>query len=218
MKFHFIAEYRNEFPVVKMCQVLEVSTSGFYNWVKAPVSARELETLQLKKEIKRLFFEEHHEMAGSPIIHQDLLEIPQWHSLSKNRVARLMRDMGLRSRQKRKFTTTTDSKHNEPIAPNILDRNFTQETPDTVWVTDITYVMVGQKWHYLTVFIDLYSRLIVGWDFSKSLDRTSVIAAFGKAWWKRKPHKGLLVLNPRYLTDQSTQSDRPIFNFHFTCI
>ena len=88
---------------------------------------------------------------------------------------------------------TTDSNHNEPIAPNLLNRNFTAKAPNKVWVSDITYLKVGRKWHYLTVFMDLYSRIIVGWNLSHSLDRHSTIHAFTKALMRRRPGKGLLV-------------------------
>ncbi len=193
MKFQFIAGYRSKFTVVKMCQVLEVSRSGFYSWEKSPISKRALETERLKHRIKELFFEDHQEMAGSPLILADLREEAEWGSVSKNRVAKLMKEMELKSRQKRKFTKTTNSNHNEPVAPNLLNRHFSPEAPNEVWVTDITYIQVAQKWFYLTVFIDLYSRLIVGWDFSDSMERTSVMAAFSKAWWNRQPLSGLLV-------------------------
>ena len=86
-----------------------------------------------------------------------------------------MKEMGLRCRTIKKFVVTTDSKHNEPVAPNLLDRQFTVSTPNTVWVSDITYLKVDRKWHYLTVFIDLFSRMVVGWDLSVSLERYSVL-------------------------------------------
>lgn len=91
----------------------------------------------------------------------------------------------------KKFVATTDSKHNEPVAPNLLDRNFTVSLADQVWVTDITYLKVGSKWHYLTVFIDLFSRMVLGWDLSSSLERYSAIRALNKSILKRRPAKGL---------------------------
>ncbi len=193
MKYQFISEHRSEFSVVMMCRVLVVTTSGYYRWVKAPLSLRARETEHLKSRIKELFYEDHKEMAGSPIITRDLREELRWCRVSENRVAKLMKDMGLKCRSKRKFVTTTNSNHNEPIAPNILQREFNPPAPDMVWVTDITYIKVADKWCYLTVFIDLYSRLIVGWDLSNSMERTSIMKTFSKAWWKRKPPVGLIV-------------------------
>ena len=180
-----------------MCQVLAVSTSSFYAWKRAPASRRVCETLRLKERIEELFFDDHQQMAGSPMIYADLREEDEWKGVGKNRVARLMRELGLRSRQKRKFTTTTNSNHKEPVAPNLLNRNFNPTAPNMVWVTDITYIRVGQKWHYLTVFIDLYSRLVVGWDFSKSMERSSIMRAFSDGWFKRKPAEGLTVHSDR---------------------
>jgi len=108
-----------------------------------------------------------------------------------------MKEMGLRCGTVRKFVVTTDSKHNEPVAPNLLDRQFTVPTPDTVYVSDITYLKVGRKWHYLTVFIDLFSRMVVGWDLSESLERFSAIRALNKAILRRRPGQGLLVHSAR---------------------
>jgi putative transposase len=108
-----------------------------------------------------------------------------------------MRALGLRCNYAKKFVPTTDSAHTEPVAPNLLDRNFTAPAPNMAWVTDITYIRVGRKWHYLTVFIDLYSRMVVGWDLSDSLERHSVIYAFKKAVARRKPPSGLLIHSDR---------------------
>ena len=196
MRYQFIKDNRSSFPVVKMCQTLSVCPSGFYRWLKAPDSPRKIENVQIRKRIKDLY-DEHRGMAGSPMITADIRAESKFSLVSKNRVARHMRDMGLRCKATKKFVVTTDSKHNHPVAPNILNRNFTVSRPNTVWVSDITYLKVGRKWHYLTVFIDLYSRIIVGWDLSDSLDRHSVMYAFKKGLWRRRPAKGLLVHSDR---------------------
>jgi putative transposase len=108
-----------------------------------------------------------------------------------------MREMGLECRTVKKFVATTNSKHNEPVAPNLLDRQFTVSSPNQVWVTDITYLKVGGKWHYLRVFIDLFSPVVVGWDPSSSLERFSAIRAFNKAILRRRPGQGLMVHSDR---------------------
>ncbi len=146
----------------------------------------------MKHRIRELY-DEHREKVGSPLIWSDLREEPEWSSVVVNRVAKLMREMGLRCKSTRKFVVTTDSKHKEPVAENLLGRQFAVAEPNVVWVTDITYVRVAQRWCYLTVFIDLFSRMVVGWDLSESLERASVMAAFGKAWWKRRPLEGIMV-------------------------
>ena len=196
MKFKFIVKNRSSFPVKKMCQVLKVSQSGYYRWQKAPISSRRIENDRLRARIKELFAK-HKGMAGSPIITADLREYPEFSRVSRNRVARHMRDMGLKCLTVKKFVVTTDSKHNEPVAPNLLDRQFTVPTPDTAWVSDITYLKVGRKWYYLTVFIDLFSRIIVGWDLSASLERYSAIHALNKAILRRRPGRGLMVHSDR---------------------
>jgi putative transposase len=98
-----------------------------------------------------------------------------------------MRSLDLRRRATRKFVVSTDSRRKEPVASNHLSREFVVCAPNTVWVTDITYLKVGRKWHYLSVFIDLFSRIVVGWDLSGSLERPSAIRAFHKAIVRRRP-------------------------------
>ncbi len=180
MKHHFIKDHRFEFTMKKMCQVLSVSMSGFYHWINRIPSIRASENERLKDRILELF-SEHKGMAGSPMITADLHDDPEFCDVGENRVARLMKEMGLKCKTLKKFVVTTDSKHNEPVAPNLLNREFDVKKPNSVWVSDITYLKVGQHWQYLTVFIDLFSRSIVGWDLSRSLERHSVIRALKKA-------------------------------------
>lgn len=196
MRYRFIQQHRSSFPVMKMCQVLKVSQSGYYRWRTNPFSVRKVKNERLRRRIQELYAE-HKGMAGSPMITADLRAEPEFSKVSKNRVARHMQEMGLKCRATRKFVVTTDSRHSEPVAPNILDRQFSPESPNSAWVSDITYVKVGSKWNYLTVFIDLYSRLVVGWDLSASLERHSMIHAFEKALWRRRPPSGLLVHSDR---------------------
>ncbi len=196
MKFKFIENNRSSFPVKKMCHVLKVSQSGYYRWRKAPLSSLRIENEKLKARIKELFTE-HNGMVGSPMITADLNEDPEFSKVSRNRVARHMKEMGLKCRTVKKFVVTTDSKHKEPVSPNLLDRQFTVPTPDTVWVSDITYLRVGMKWHYLTVFIDLFSRIVVGWDLSESLERYSAMRALNKAILRRRPSQGLMIHSDR---------------------
>lgn len=137
MRFQFIEKHRSSFPVKKMCHVLDVSPSGYYRWRKGPLSPRRLENERLKIGIKELF-EKHNRMVGSPIITADLHDAPEFSRVSRPRVARLMREMGLKCHAVRKFVVTTDLKHNEPVAPNLLDRQFTVSAPNQVWVTHKT--------------------------------------------------------------------------------
>jgi len=196
MKYKFIENYRSSFPVKKMCHVLDISPSGYYRWRTVPLSNLKIRNEILKKRISELFFR-HKGMVGSPIITADLREDPEFSDVSRNRVARLMREMGLKCKTVKKFVVTTDSRHNEPVAPNLLARQFAVSTPDTVYVSDITYLKVGRKWHYLAVFIDLFSRLVVGWDLSDSLERFSTLKALNKAILRRRPGQGLMVHSDR---------------------
>jgi len=161
MKYRFIKKSRSSFPVKKMCHALQVASSGFYRWEKAPISKRKQENIRITERVKEIF-NAHKGMAGSPLITADLRDECEFSKVSRPRVARIMREMGLRCKTTRKFVVTTDSKHNKPVAPNLLARNFTVSAPNVVWVSDITYLKVGTRWHYLTVFIDLFSRAVVG--------------------------------------------------------
>lgn len=192
MKFQFMKANRSIFPVKKMCRTLEVSRSGFYSWFSRPKSKRSIENKILKSRIRELYFE-HRQMAGSPMITADLQAEERFGKVSRTRVARKMKAMGLQCKTVRKFVVTTDSSHKEPAAPNLLNRQFSVSRPNAVWATDITYIKVGRKWFYLTVFIDLFSRIVVGWDLSDSLERSSVIRAFNKALVRRRPAKGLMI-------------------------
>ena len=122
-------------------------------------------------------------------------------TVGKNTVARHMKDMGLRCRTAKKFVATTDSKHHEPIAPNLFNRDCSVSSPNPAWVSDIPDVKVGHLWDALTVWIDLFSRIVVGGDLSKSLERHSRIRAFQKALFRRQAGEGLLVHSDRGVQD-----------------
>lgn len=196
MRYHFIRENHNSFPVVKMCHVLSCTPSGYYRWLKAPKSRRSQSNERLKQRIKGLY-KEHRGMAGSPMITADLRSEPEFSKVGKNRVARLMREEGLRCKTVKKFVPTTDSRHTEPVAENLLNREFNVSSPNRVWVGDITYLKIGRKWYYLSVFIDLFSRIVVGWDLSDSLERFSTMRALNKAIMRRRPDRGLLIHSDR---------------------
>ena len=196
MKFRYVRESRPQYSVKKMCQCLHISRSGYYAWRGRGPSRRTAETAQLRQRIIQLY-KEHNGFVGSPMLAADLRSDAAFAQISRQRVARHMQHLGLRCRFTRKFVVTTDSNHAEPPAENLLARKFSPTAPDIAWVTDITYFKVGQQWNYLTVFIDLYSRIVVGWDISDSLERHSAIRALRKAARKRRPPSGLLVHSDR---------------------
>ena len=196
MKYTFMEQFRTEFPIVKMSKVLGVSANGFYCWLKRPISIQKLKKLDLQNSIKSQF-KKHEGMAGSPTIAKDLNDISEWKSISRTRVAREMNTLGLKSKTRKKWTVTTDSKHKEPVAENLLNREFSRENPNEAWVSDLTYLRVKSHWVYLVVFIDLFNSKVVGWDLSTSLETKSTLHAFRKAIWNRKPSEGLLVHSDR---------------------
>jgi putative transposase len=190
VKYQFIAAHRQEFEIRVMCRVLAVSRSGYYAWRKRPLSPRKMADQELAQQIKDIH-QQSRQTYGSPRIQAELAE--NGINCSHKRVARLMRDEALWAKQKRKFkVTTTDSVHNYPVAPNLLNQDFTASRPNEKWVVDITYIPTAEGWLYLAVVLDLYSRRIVGWAMSDSLERHLVIAALHMALKMRQPPSGLL--------------------------
>ncbi len=189
MKFRFIHEHVQEFSVRVMCRVLAVSRSGYYAWCSRPESTRSREDRRLLAKI-RAFHHRSRGSYGSSRIHADLREDGE--SCGRHRVARLMRDDGLAGKKARRFKTTTDSENSDPVAPNLLAQDFFVATPDTVWAGDITYLRTREGWLYLAVLLDLYSRFVVGWSLSSSLDRSLPLEALENAVRRRRPGRGLL--------------------------
>ena len=137
-----------------------------------------------------------------------LREVESFSNASRNRLAILTKEMGLRCKASKKYIATTDLKHHGPVAPNILDRQFSVATPDTVYVSDITHLKVGRKWHCLAVLIDLFSRMVVGWNLTDSLERFSAIKTLNKSIIRRSPSNGLIVHNDGGIQHASKDSKR----------
>jgi putative transposase len=174
----FIAQHQQEYPVTTMCQVLEVSVSGYYAWKQRAASAR-----------MRQVHEATHQVYGSRRIRAELAE--QGSSCGRKRVVRLMRQHGLEARRRHR-TVTTDSQHSDPVAPNLLDRDFSAVAPNTKWVTDITGVWTAEGWLFVAVVLDLFSRLVVGWAMAAHRDAQLVEQALQMALLRRHPAAGLL--------------------------
>ncbi len=197
MKFRFISEHVETFTVGRMCKLLNVSRSGFYAWKKRPESRRSRENRVLENRI-RLSHANSHGIYGAPRIHQDLND--DGVRCEKNRVARIMRNAGIRSRTRKKFKATTNSRHNLPVAQNLLDRDFNAKAPDTAWVGDITYIWTDEGWLYLAVLLDLYNREVLDWSAASRMTRQLAIDALEMALGKRQPEQGLL-----HHTDRGSQ-------------
>ena len=192
-KFACIAAHRFEFPVVLMCRVLAVSPSGFYASRQRPPSARAVRDGQLALAV-RAAHQRCRGRYGAPRIQYELFL--QGERVSTKRVARLMKQAGLRGRRPKRFVATTDSAHGDPIAPNTLARQFpVASIPacNRVWTGDITYVATREGWLYLAVVLDLASRRVIGWAVRDTLEREIVVAALTMAITHRQPAPGVLV-------------------------
>ena len=189
MKFQFIHEYRHLFPIVRMCQVLEVSENGYYNWRTRGKSRRKREDEQLTERIEDAY-QKNRGKYGSPRIHAALKA--QGIHCGRKRVARLMCENNLYAKRKRRKVRTTNSHHRFPIASNLLKRDFTADAPNKKWVADITFIETQEGWLYLAGVLDIYSRKIVGWAMDKYHDATLVETALQMALLARHPAAGLI--------------------------
>jgi transposase InsO family protein len=175
VKYAFIREHEREFRVSAMCRALEVGASGYYGRRDRKPSARAAENERLMGKVEAAHAESRG-IYGSPKVYRQLRR--EGERVNHKRVERLMRENGLRAKRAEKSKRTTDSRHDLPVAENVPARQFSPERPDEVWASDITYVWTAEGWLYLVVFLDLYSRLVVGWAVSESLEAGFVEAAF----------------------------------------
>jgi transposase InsO family protein len=189
MKYQFIDTYRSEFAVERMCRALKVSKSGYYAWGIRPQSKRARENEKLDHHIKTIY-RKNKGTYGSPRITKALNR--QNIACSENRVARRMRINDIKAKTKKRFKVTTNSKHNHPVAKNLLDQNFKAQRPNQVWASDITYIWTREGWMYLAVIVDLFGRHIVGWAMDNHLGQELVVNALKQAIWRRRPPKGVI--------------------------
>lgn len=185
-----MADHAHIFPITKMSQVFQVSRSGYYSWLARSPSKRSLETGRLRIAIRRVW-EASEKRYGSPRIYWQL-KSEGWMA-SRQRIARLMRKMGIASQIRKKWVKTTQSNHRWPVAANLLGRNFSPKGLCQVWVSDITYISTSQGWLYLTTVMDLGDRQILGWSLSEGMSASQTsIAAFQQAVVRRTPGQGMV--------------------------
>ena len=190
MKIAFIQDQLGEYPVERCCEVLGVSRSGYYAWRQRPPSPREERRQQLVGRIQAVY-RENRQVYGSPRVCRALAS--QGVAGSENTVAKLMHRQGIRAKSKKKFVPrTTDSRHDRPVAENLLERQFAAARPDRKWAVDITYIPTDQGWLYLAGVIDLCSRRIVGWSMADHMRTELVSDALKMAIARRGPGPGLL--------------------------
>lgn len=189
MRYQWIQKHRRHYPVALMCNVLQVSPSGYYDWRVREPSLPQQQRAKIAQAAARSHFESHR-IYGYRKVWQDLDE--QQVACCPETVRRVLQELGLFSRTKRKFVVTTDSQHAQPVAENLLDRDFTAARPNQKWLTDITYVPTREGWLYLAAVLDVFSRRIVGWSMSERIDTELVTSALQMATTQRSPQPGLL--------------------------
>ena len=191
MKFALVEAKKAEHSVARMCRALDVSRAGFYAWRKRPESAHTIEDRRLRV-LVRESHERSHKRYGSPRVHFELAK--HGVHVSKKRVVRLMQAEKLVARKRRRYKCTTMSDHDQPVAANILDRQFEAQAPNQRWVGDTTELYIGPNRSklYLAAIIDLYARFVVGWALSAVNDRHLCIKALDMALGRRCPGAGLL--------------------------
>ena len=194
-------QHRSTHGVQKMCLVIGASRSGYYRWKKQPQSKRQKDNEKILMEIR-----ESHKNSrrayGSPRITEDLQA--KGTKCSENRVARLMKIHGIVGKATKKYKVTTNSKHTLPVAENLLKQNFEAAKPNTVWISDITYVPTLEGWLYLVVILDLFSRQVVGWAMSDRLTSGFVVKALYQAIGRRHPASGCIFHSDRGIQYAST--------------
>jgi transposase InsO family protein len=189
MRFEFIVAEKANYPIRLMCRVLQVSRGGFYAWLKRPAAAHSFKDQRLAVEIAAIY-QQHRGRYGSPRVHMELRD--RGYRTGRKRVARLMREQSLRARHRRRYRTTTDSRHGLPVSRNVLARHFIAAAPNRAWVTDITYIWTLEGWLYLAVMLDLFSRRVVGFALSERIDLQLARNALIMAIEQRQPPPRLL--------------------------
>lgn len=177
-----------------MCQVFKVSRSAYYDWLKRPESNRKKDDNKILIEIKRVH-KESYETYGIRRVKAQLEK--DGIKCGKNRVARLMRENGIYSRLRRKYKATTNSKHNYPVAPNLLNQDFTAKNPNEKWVGDLTYIPTDEGWLYMAGVEDLFQRKVVGWAFGSRITKELAITALEQGVGREQPQAGLIFHSDR---------------------
>ena len=205
MKYAWIEAYRDQFSVTRMCRQLGVSRTGYCQWRTRAPSERSMANAALDARVAAMHAGSQRSY-GRPRIVRGLRA--QGLQVSHERVRNSLKRQNLRPVYKRPYRVTTDSAHNKPIAPNVLDRRFDGWRVNEAWVADITYIATGEGWLYLAVIMDLASRRIVGWSMSERIKADLVCQALKSAYWRRKPSAGLIMHSDRgsqYASDTHRQ-------------
>ena len=215
MRFAFIEEHREVWPIKIQCVVLEVSRSGFYAWRVREPSATQMRQKSLTETIREIHIQSDRNY-GAPRVYRELLK--QGHAVNQKTVEKYMRDADIRSKTHRKFrVSTTDSNHSHPIAPNIVNRNFAPSAKNETWTADITYIPTDEGWLYLAVVEDLFTRKIVGWSMSGSMESRLVVDALEMAVQRELPGEGLVAHSDRGVQYASDHYQQLLAKHDITC-
>ena len=214
MKYEFIRNHCKEYKIVRLCEVLEVSTSGYYDWLDKPESARSVKNRQLVEKIKH-YHQRSRELYGSPKIYRDLVD--EGEKCSVNRVARLMKVANIKSKMARKFVVTTNSKNTLQPAPDLVQRRFKVDEPDKTWVSDTTFIATREGWLYLAVIIDLFSRQVIGWAMSTKNNTPLVQDALTMAIWRRGKVNNVIVHSDQGSTYASSDYQKQLLDNQLRC-
>lgn len=214
MKYRFISDHREIFRVGRMCNILDVSRSGYYAWLRRPESLRKKENRKLAIKIKVIHGQKR-KTYGSPRIHKELNE--NGVKCSRNRVARIMKQEGVRAIAPRKYKATTDSKHSLPVAPNFLKQDFDIKEPNKVWLADITYISTIEGWLYLAAIMDLGCRRIKGWSMSNRLTKELALDALKMAICNNPKSSGVIHHSDRGSQYASTDYQKLLKNNGLIC-
>lgn len=196
-----------------MCEALQVSRSGYYAFVKRPLSNRATRKKVLLETVKKIF-EDNHKIYGAPRITKAL---PPNQKACVGTVAKLMRENNLRSKTVKKYKATTNSNHSLPVAENILNRDFKATKRNEKWVSDITYIRTGEGWLYLAALLDLYDNSIVGWSVDSRMKTDLVSSTLKKAIYRTSPKPGLIIHSDRGIQYASNQYQKLLKKNHFIC-
>lgn len=215
MRYAWIDQQVGQYPLSSLCGVLSVSVNGYRAWKRGGKSGR---TRLTDTQLLTLIWTVHAEVKGaygSPRMTEEIRD--RGFPASKERVERLMREHGIRARHKRRYRVTTDSKHKLPVAPNLLNREFTPAAPNQVFSSDITYIWTDEGWLYLAVVLDLFNREVVGWSIKPRMTAGLVTDALTMAWFRRRPAPGALCHSDRGSQYASHEFQRKLSAYGMRC-
>ena len=216
MKYRFIEDHRTVWPTAIQCRALAVSRSGYYAWRTRPVSEAAQRREQLTQRIRAIHAPKYHDVYGAPRLQVELES--QGYPYNRKTVARCMKEAGIKAATVRKFrVVTTDSNHPHPIAENLVNRDFAPTQKNQTWTADITYIPTDEGWLYLAAVEDLYSRKIVGWSMSESINSRLVVDALQMAVQRELPDAGLLAHSDRGVQYASEHYQRILKRNDITC-